>query len=1069
MSEYSSNKAVGVAATRRFQAALISSGALVGACAGLLTGLNDFGAAWLWIPRWEDRGVFLLRLLGTQAPCGAAAGIVLAGIAAVALPRLMSVAVGSDGAGSKNADRKLDRLLSLLFATLLAPATARVALRLFTGGKMSRLDHRAWYEGATVVGLLLGSWLVLYAVLRLFRRGRRATFGRAALLTGTLLLAASLLAKVDQLLLPGIYEYLHAVLSLFCWSLLVFALSIPVARTGWVECGEGRLAAVGPVLLLVLGTSFLYTVSVLNENQNVRVALLGPRAANSRSLMVGLQPLLARVEKADQQKIRAARAARRARRADRFGVAPSLGPSLPDAHVLLISIDALRADHLGLYGYRRPTSPYLDRLAEESVVFERAYVPVPHSSYSISSMVTSEHLFNTVGLGRQLPEQTLATALNEAGYHTAAFFIRGIFYTETERFKAYANNAFGFAYHDHANARAERMTDKVLAEIDRTVERGEPSSLFWAHYFDVHEPYRETHFGTSDVDRYDSEILKVDRAVERLVAGARNRLEGDLIIAVTSDHGEEFREHGNVYHGSALYDEQVRVPLILHLPGLPARRVPAPVGTIDLAPTLLGLLEVPTPPGMRGSDLRALASGAQEERGPVFSSVLHKHMVVRWPYKMITDLRLGLFELFDLSGDPRERHNLADSKGRLVSSMRGELYAWLDDISTEVSYRENERMAAINRGRLGDRRAVEPLCEIVNDRSAPPEMRAEAARLAGALGDSKASPALRRALREPDDSLAAEAAIALGKLYDRRARRSLHKLVASQDPSLRVRAALALGRLRDPAAVPGLIEALQIAATECDRDDAVRLLGRLGDTRAVEPLMDQLPISRGRYLVLVALGQLKDPRVFEPLTDALSRESHTITLDAAVRGLGLLGDSRAVDLVVPLVTEQPRLTSCGETLVRLDAVGQRAIGGTDVALNGRGLGEFKSCHAGAEGSDWNFLHRTWCETRRNRARLQLTVPPVLREGSRGALVLLSVRRTDSVGSTELRLAIGDTELEPVQVDARWTEFRWPVDTTRLSKPSVPARLTAGERNARLALDHLLLVPLASEPEQLQGG
>lgn len=1053
----------------RFEIALISSGVLIGACAGLLTSLGDFGAAWLWIPLWSDRGCFLVRLLGTQVPCGAIAGAILGAIAAVALARLHPLAAGPQSADSKTKARKLDGLLSLLFTILLAPAVVRVALLLFTGGKMSRLARRGWYESCAVVVLLLGCWLALYSALRVFRRARRVSFQSAALLAGGLLTASALLGKVDQLLLPGIYEYLHAVLSVLSWALAVLALSIMMDRTGWAQRRDARLPFAALIVFSSLSAFFAYNLSVLDDNQNVRVALLGPRAANSRSLMVGLQPLLARAAKADRKRVGAARAARRARSSPYLDSTSSGAPALPDAHVLLISIDALRADHLGLYGYRRPTSPYLDRLAAESIVFERAYVQVPHSSYSISSLMTSEYLYDTVGLDRKLPDQTLATALNQAGYHTAAFFTRGIFYTEGERFKAYSAGAYGFALHNHANARAEKMTDLVLAEIERTVERGEPNSLFWAHYFDVHEPYRETHFGTSNLDRYDSEILKVDGAVERLVAGARSRLQGDLIIAVTADHGEEFREHGNVYHGSDLYDEQVRVPLLLHVPGLPARRVATPVETIDLAPTLLGLLEVPAPPSMRGRDLRALAAGEELERGPVFASVMQKHMVVSWPYKLITDLRLGLFELFDLSQDPRERRNLADSKRETVKSLQGELYAWLDYISTEVSDRENAILAAINRGRLGDRRAVEPLCGIIADKSAPPATRAEAARLVGTLGNPSARAVLRRAIRDKEPSLAAEAAIALGRLYDPRARKALHQLVASDDPSLRIRAALSLGRLRDPAAVPGLIDALWVAPSTCDRDDAVRLLGRLGDVRAIDPLMSLLPISRGRYLVMVALGQLKDPRVFKPLADVLSWESHTIALDAAVRGLGLLGDPRAVDLIVPLVSERPSLTNCSETLVRLDALGIRAIGGTDVAQNQPGLRGFKHCHAGPERSDWNFLHRTWCETNRNRAWLQLSVPPNLLQSPGGALAILSVRRTDSSQPTELRLAIGDTDLEPVQVDDKWSEFRWPVDTASLTQRIAPARVSGSERKARFALDHLLLVPLASKPEQLQGG
>src|SRR5690606_7471572 len=114
-----------------------------------------------------------------------------------------------------------------------------------------------------------------------------------------------------------------------------------------------------------------------------------------------------------------------------------------------------------------------------------------------------------------------------------------------------------------------------------------------------HEPYRETRFGTTDMDRYDSEIRKVDDHLGRLVREARARLQRDVIVVISADHGEEFRDHGGLYHGSTLYEEQVRVPLIVSAPDLAPRRVRAPVELVDVAPTLLGMLDRPVPASMR--------------------------------------------------------------------------------------------------------------------------------------------------------------------------------------------------------------------------------------------------------------------------------------------------------------------------------------------------------------------------------------------------------------------------------------------------------------------------------------
>ena len=98
----------------------------------------------------------------------------------------------------------------------------------------------------------------------------------------------------------------------------------------------------------------------------------------------------------------------------------------------------------------------------------------------------------------------------------------------------YRDNHYGFARYDHSNVDAEIKTNQVLAEVDRIVDRGEPASFLWVHYFDVHEPYEDTSLGTSDMDRYDGEIRKTDREIGRLLAGLRERLERPLIIALTA-------------------------------------------------------------------------------------------------------------------------------------------------------------------------------------------------------------------------------------------------------------------------------------------------------------------------------------------------------------------------------------------------------------------------------------------------------------------------------------------------------------------------------------------------------
>jgi len=683
--------------------------------------------------------------------------------------------------------------------------------------------------------------------------------------------------------------------------------------------------------------------------------------------------------------------------------------------------------------------------------------------------MTSEYLHETVDLGHPLPEATIATALNRAQYHTAGFYTLGIFHTQGTRLKLYENNAYGFALHDHTNRDAEAMTDHVLKEIDRTVSRGEPSTFFWVHYFDVHEPYRETTFGESDLDRYDSEIKRVDGAVERLIAQARQRLKRDIIICITADHGEEFREHGGVYHGSSLYDEQIRVPLFFHVPGLPAIRVQTPVKLVDVAPTLLSLVEVTAPPSMRGDDLRPLMLGKTNAIGPAFSSVMYKRMVVSWPYKLIADLRFNIYELYDLNTDRFERHNLADVNRPVLESLRGEIYAWLDTLSQETQKEQDSQLAEIQRGRLGDRRAVKPLSGILNDQRAPADRRVQAARILGELSDPQATSSLLKALKSENSLIAAEAAIALGRLFDKRALPALRQLVVSEDPDIRSRAAVSLGRLRDRTAVPGLVDALWMAPNDFEKQEAVRWLGRLRDNRALEPLINLLPELRTRYLVVIAMGQIGDQRAFEPLADVLSWDTHPNVIDNVIRGLGLLGDSRAIDLILPIASNDPTMKNSSESLVRLDAIGREAIGGTDGLREKLDSRVFRRCYKGPLFHDWDYRHRTWCESAAASASLRIEVPKAVANSAFGSFAVLGIKRTDNEQPIQVGLSIGRTEFESIQFDGKWRELRWPIDEGVLAEGAAKARIRCDDANARFAVDHLLLLPRTHERKERHGG
>ncbi len=1032
------------------------SGGLCGALAGLFVALGDFGATWLWLPLWRDRGDYLVRMLALAVPAGALLG---------ALLTLAGFAAYRAAAKSRYAP---DKLWPLPLVMLSTPVWRLLALKLCSGGMMSRLSFRGaleWGLSALLPLLFYAGLLGLSLFLRALHQRPRFMRPSAAALFGL----SFGLGKLNQTFLPNLYDYLHAALSALTWlsaGLGFYALLRDPCADRFRSALSSRWAVRG--LSLGLFTGFVFNLLTLDQSLNVRVAMFDPRSATSRVLLTGLNPaLLVWSKHTRETRTRNARKsieARPQRDADL--------PSTPGAHVVIITIDALRADHMSSYGYARDTSPELTIFAQGAVQFERAYAQAPHSSYSLSSLHTSEYLHEVVELGRPLPEATLASTLAEHGYHTAAFFTDGIFHTDGHRLARYRDNAFGFALFDHTNRESEDQTERVLTEVERIKQQGEPPSFLWVHYFDVHEPYQETTFGTGEMERYDSEIRHVDREVMRLLRALDERFEREVIVAITADHGEEFREHGGVYHGSTLYEEQVRVPLILRAPGLPASRIDAPVEVVDIAPTLLGAADIPVPASMRGRDLRAYALGKIPENSTAFSAVLTKRMAVQWPYKLIADLRFGLFELYNLSEDPEERRNLASSQPEKLGEMRDLIYNWLDSLESApgaagvADAQEDAWTRAIAWGRLGDRRAVEPMSKLLLDTNAPTAMRTEAGQILAKLADESCADALVAGMDTTPFEVAAEAAIALGRMYDPRARDALRRLMHVEDPFVRARAAVSLGRLRDTAAVPALIDALLAAPTQYEREEAVRWLGRLRDPRALEPLLSLLPEFGLRYLVTVSLGLIGDPRAYTPLAEMMRWESHTNIRDELVRGLGYLGDARAIPLLVEALAGDPALKNTGESLVRLKAIERGHLGGTDFSPDTPSLHGFGKCRAAELFHDWDYLERTTCMQTSKRASASLKLPRTHTDWKDGATLVLRARRAEGGEPSSLSVALQGKPLATLSVNGMFQEFRLDVPASALNGSSVRLEFEV-DGQVYVEVDHALLLPRSQPDAQAQ--
>jgi len=393
-----------------------------------------------------------------------------------------------------------------------------------------------------------------------------------------------------------------------------------------------------------------------------------------------------------------------------------------DLDLLLISIDTLRADHLPSWGYPRDTAPFLASLAERGTLFEHAIAPAPSTTPSHMSLFTalqpSVHgLLGNAALG-ELPRgvRTLAEVLRDAGFATGAVTEGGgvALHLGFERgFDAFVENPVPIPHRPGLQAPVtfERGRQWLRAQRDRR-------SFLFLHTYEVHGPYRapDTYAGLFTQDppgleprpglrphqrpvHYDREIRFVDDELRRLVdALEAEGLLARTLLVLTSDHGEEFLDHGWIGHGATLPEEVLRVPLLLVGPGIPAgRRIAEPVGLVDLAPTLLELLGAPPLSAVMGRSFAALlrgdpAAGSFEAR-PLFSEtwfeagfgaegpkpVPQPSYAVRLGSRKLVRLRDGdgfRYAYYDLASDPTERRDRYAADPDAAADLRALLDAY---------------------------------------------------------------------------------------------------------------------------------------------------------------------------------------------------------------------------------------------------------------------------------------------------------------------------------------------------------------------------------------------------------
>ncbi len=368
----------------------------------------------------------------------------------------------------------------------------------------------------------------------------------------------------------------------------------------------------------------------------------------------------------------------------------------PRPNIILISVDTLRADHMSCYGYHRETTPRLDRWASTGTLFEQARAQGGMTRFSVPSFITGRYHTELVRTGGKWPrigseDPTVGERLTRAGYETGVvscifYFMRR--YGITRGFQRLDLTPARRRSPFHRHVTGDLVTERGIRMLDELAQTGKPFFL-WLHYGDPHSDYLQhpdgPRWGKTWLDLYDGEIYYTDVQVHRFLKHLEDEgLAGSTVVFLTADHGEGLvrsMDHGRLFHGQHLYDNLVKVPLIVVGPGVVARRVETPVGLIDMVPTMLELARAPGREDLPGVSLVPWFEGKSPPRPPVFGEKPKgqeppKKYMVSWPYKLIWDMGLNRFQLYDLRVDPNETNDLLGRDPGLDAALIARLKAW---------------------------------------------------------------------------------------------------------------------------------------------------------------------------------------------------------------------------------------------------------------------------------------------------------------------------------------------------------------------------------------------------------
>lgn len=359
-------------------------------------------------------------------------------------------------------------------------------------------------------------------------------------------------------------------------------------------------------------------------------------------------------------------------------------------NLVLITIDTLRADHLGCYGNKKVRTPHLDAIAGESLIFENAVSPAPLTLPSHTTLLTGRNPYHhgvRDNAGSVNPKEvTLAEILRQKGFHTYAFvsgFPLEHRFGLNQGFELY-DDAFPREKNGSLDFHSERTADATVKAVMNS-GLSEPFFL-WVHFYDPHAPYKN--------GGYEGEINFVDQQVGILLKKITMQ---NTIVAVAGDHGESLGEHGEMTHRIFIYDSTMKVPFFIRIPGQPPRKVKTQAGLVDFLPTILSFMKISVPAGIDGvvvptqpgqeAHIESMFPALQLGWSPLSGIRTEEWKYIQAPHP----------ELYHLPSDPQEKRNVISNQPEIAKKLRAKIpnAAVQNSQSVEMTPEMAEELAAL--------------------------------------------------------------------------------------------------------------------------------------------------------------------------------------------------------------------------------------------------------------------------------------------------------------------------------------------------------------------------------------